>query len=50
VLADIQKRLTSHLAAPVTVVRRGPNGQITIRYVGDEDLRRILEKLGLKGD
>lgn len=50
VLADIQKRLTSHLAASVTVVRRGPNGQITIRYVGDEDLRRILEKLGLKGD
>jgi len=48
VLADIQKRLTSHLAAPVTVVRRGPKGAITIRYAGDEDLRRILEKLGLR--
>lgn len=48
VLADIQKRLTSHLAAPVSVVRRGPKGMITIRYAGDEDLRRILEKLGVK--
>jgi len=48
VLADIQKRLTSHLAAPVVVQRRGPKGSITIRYSGDEDLRRILEKLGVK--
>ena len=50
VLGDIQKRLTSHLAAPVVVQRRGGKGSITIRYAGDEDLRRLLEKLGLKGD
>jgi ParB family transcriptional regulator, chromosome partitioning protein len=48
-LEDIQRRLTTHLAAPVQVQRRGPKGVISIRYSGDEDLQRILEKLGLKG-
>lgn len=48
-LEDIQRRLTSHLAAPVQVQRRGAKGVISIRYSGDEDLQRILEKLGLKG-
>lgn len=48
-LEDIQRRLTTHLAAPVQVQRRGAKGVISIRYSGDEDLQRILEKLGLKG-
>ena len=48
-LEDIQRRLTTHLAAPVQVHRRGAKGVISIRYSGDEDLQRILEKLGLKG-
>lgn len=48
-LEDIQRRLTTHLAAPVQVQRRGAKGVISIRYSGDEDLQRILEKLGMKG-
>ncbi len=48
-LEDVQRRLTTHLAAPVQVQRRGAKGVISIRYSGDEDLQRILEKLGLKG-
>ena len=48
-IEDVQRRLTTHLAAPVQVQRRGANGVISIRYSGDEDLQRILEKLGLKG-
>jgi ParB family chromosome partitioning protein len=48
-LEDVQRRLTTHLAAPVQVQNRGAKGIITIRYSGDEDLQRILEKLGLKG-
>jgi len=47
-LEDVQRRLTTHLAAPVQVQNRGAKGIITIRYSGDEDLQRILEKLGLK--
>ena len=47
-LEDVQRRLTTHLAAPVQVQRRGAKGVISIRYSGDEDLQRILEKLGLK--
>lgn len=48
-LEDVQKRLTTHLAAPVQVQRRGGKGVISIRYAGDEDLQRILEKMGLRG-
>jgi ParB family chromosome partitioning protein len=48
-LEDVQRRLTTHLAAPVQVQRGGAKGVISIRYSGDEDLQRILEKLGLKG-
>jgi len=48
-LEDVQRRLTAHLAAPVQVQRRGAKGVISIRYSGDEDLQRILEKLGLRG-
>ena len=48
-LEDVQRRLTTHLAAPVQVQRRGVKGVISIRYTGDEDQQRILEKLGLRG-
>ena len=48
VVEDVQKRLSSHLAARVQVVQKGKKGSITIAYEGDDDLARLLEKLGVK--
>jgi ParB family transcriptional regulator, chromosome partitioning protein len=46
-LGDVQKRLTSHLGARVTV-RHSPNqGRIIVEYRGNEDLARVLERMGL---
>jgi len=48
VVEDVQKRLGSHLAARVTVTRKGKKGTITIAYEGDDDLARLLEKFGIR--
>jgi ParB family chromosome partitioning protein len=48
VVADVQKRLASHFATPVTVVRKGTKGTISIPFTGDDDLARLLEKIGVK--
>lgn len=48
VVEDVQKRLASHLSARVQVVQKGKKGSITIAYDGDDDLARLLEKLGVK--
>ena len=48
VVEDVQKRLASHLSARVQVVQKGKKGSITIAYEGDDDLARLLEKLGVK--
>lgn len=48
VLEDAQKRLASHLASRVSVTRKGQKGTITIFYENDDDLARLLEKLGIR--
>jgi ParB family chromosome partitioning protein len=46
-IASIEKRLTSHLGARVALKHTGKKGQIVIPYAGNDDLQRILEKLGV---
>jgi ParB family chromosome partitioning protein len=48
VVADVQKRLASHFATPVTVVRKGTKGSISIPFGSDDELARLLEKIGVK--
>jgi ParB family chromosome partitioning protein len=44
---SIQKRLTSHLGARVAIIHTAKKGRIVIEYRGNEDLQRLLEKLGV---
>jgi ParB family transcriptional regulator, chromosome partitioning protein len=46
-VAGIQQKLTSHLGARVAVLHTPRRGRIVIEYRGNEDLQRILAKLGL---
>ena len=46
-VANIQKRLSSHLGARVAVIHTPKKGRIVIEYRGNEDLQRLLEKLGV---
>lgn len=46
-LADIEKRLSSFLNARVQLKHRRKRGRIIIYYAGNEDLQRILEKVGV---
>ncbi len=48
VVADVQKRLASHFASPVSVVRKGTKGSISIPFSSDDELARLLEKIGVK--
>jgi ParB family chromosome partitioning protein len=45
---SIEKRLTSHLGARVAVIHTPKKGKIVIEYRGNEDLQRLLEKLGVE--
>jgi ParB family chromosome partitioning protein len=45
---SIQKRLTSHLGARVAVIHTPKKGRIVIEYRGNDDLQRVLERLGLE--
>ena len=47
-VAGIEKKLTSYLGARVALKHSGKRGKIVIDYVGNEDLQRILEKLGVE--
>jgi ParB family chromosome partitioning protein len=44
----IQKRLTSHLGARVALLHTPKKGRIVIEYRGNQDLQRILEKIGIE--
>ncbi|MGD1030212.1 MAG: ParB/RepB/Spo0J family partition protein [Opitutaceae bacterium] len=44
----IEKKLTSHLGARVAVLHSAKKGRIVIEYRGNEDLQRILAKLGIE--
>lgn len=46
-IASVEKRLTSHLGARVSLKHAGKKGQIVIPYASNDDLQRILEKLGV---
>lgn len=46
-LADVEKRLTSHLGARTTLKHSPKKGRIIIEYQGNEDLSRVLEKMGV---
>ena len=46
-IANVEKRLTSHLGARVSLKHAGKKGQIVIPYASNDDLQRILEKLGI---
>jgi ParB family transcriptional regulator, chromosome partitioning protein len=47
-IESIQKRLTSHFGARVAVLHTPKKGRIVIEYRGNDDLQRILEKLGIE--
>ncbi len=47
-VASIEKKLTSHLGARVALKHAPKKGRIIIEYHGNDDLQRILEKLGLE--
>ena len=46
-VAGIEKKLTSHLGARVAVLHTPKKGRIVIEYRGNDDLQRLLEKLGV---
>jgi len=47
-VSAIEKKLTSHLGARVAVLHSPKKGRIVIEYRGNEDLQRLLEKLGVE--
>lgn len=47
-VSGIEKKLTSHLGARVAVLHSLKKGRIVIEYRGNEDLQRLLEKLGVE--
>ncbi|MFH1498948.1 MAG: ParB/RepB/Spo0J family partition protein [Verrucomicrobiota bacterium] len=47
-VAGIEKKLTSHFGARVAVQHTPKKGKIVIQYAGNDDLQRILEKLGVE--
>lgn len=47
-IAGIEKKLTSHFGARVALMHAGKKGKIVIPYAGNDDLQRILEKLGVE--
>lgn len=48
-ISDIERRLGSHLNARVVLKHAPKKGHIQIEYQGNDDLQRILEKVGMKG-
>lgn len=47
-VASIEKKLISHLGARVALKHTAKRGKIVIQYAGNDDLQRILEKLGIE--
>ncbi len=46
-LRDLEKRISEHLNARASLKHGAKKGKLTIEYLGNDDLDRILEKLGL---
>lgn len=47
-VSEIEKKLTSYLGARVAVLHTPKKGRIVIEYHGNDDLQRVLGKLGLE--
>ncbi len=47
-VTGIERKLTSHLGARVAILHSPKKGRIVIEYRGNEDLQRLLEKLGIE--
>jgi len=47
-IRDLEKRIGEHFNTRVALKHSAKKGRITIEYFGNDDLDRILEKLGLK--
>ena len=47
-VAGIEKKLSSHLGARVAVLHTPKKGRIVIEYRGNDDLQRLLEKIGVE--
>lgn len=47
-IEDIEKRMTSFLSAKVALKHSAKKGKILIEYTGNDDLQRIMEKIGLE--
>lgn len=47
-VAGIEKKLTSALGARVSLKHSAKRGRIVIEYAGNDDLHRILEKIGVE--
>jgi len=47
-IEDIEKRLMSYLSSKVALKHSPKKGKIFIEYAGNDDLQRILEKIGLE--
>ncbi len=47
-VSGIAQKLTTHLGARVAVLHSAKKGRIVIEYHGNEDLQRLLEKLGVE--
>ncbi len=47
-ITSIEKKLTSHFGARVLVKHTPKRGKIVIEYAGNEDLQRLLEKIGVE--
>ncbi len=44
---EFETRLEHHLGSPVSIQRRAKKGKIEIRFFSDEELERVLERLGI---
>jgi len=49
VIRDLEKRIGEHFNTRCMLKHGAKKGKLTIEYFGNEDLDRILEKLGIKG-
>ena len=47
-IEDIENRLRSYLSSKVALKHSPKKGKIIIEYAGNDDLQRILEKIGLE--
>ena len=48
VIRDIQNKISTKLNASVSIQHSGKRGKIVIEYLDNDDLSRILEKIGVK--